>query len=148
MENITWKSAAACPSCGYTFIESPMLVIELTPEELINGPYPEVNMSKNRKTCPKCGCFANEFDYTPEKVKFEFQEMRERFLDIKEAELTVFFKAIKDSNPESYEELYKIVLEVSPSLSEVIKSFKSILTWICLMGGSVQFFEYLFQKLK
>ena len=143
MEQITWSPVAACLSCGHTFLASSSFVCKISAEQLINGPYPIINLSGNTHSCPICSKCANVLDYKPEIVKLELLKMREIFLDVKEADLAVFFKAIKDSNPENYEELYKTVLEVSPSLSEVIQKFKGILNWIYLIGGTWAFFREL-----
>lgn len=143
MEKITWSPAAVCHNCENTFLADSFLVCELTPEQLINGPYPNITMSGNRMSCSKCGHFAHVLDYTPEVVRSELQKMRESLLDVKEAELASFFKALKASSPESYDELYNLVMEVSPSLSEVIQRFKGVLNWICLIGGTWAFFKEL-----
>ncbi|AGH42736.1 hypothetical protein C427_0626 [Paraglaciecola psychrophila 170] len=148
MKSITWSPAAACPNCKHTFLANSFLVCELTSEQLINGPYPNINMSGNRMSCPKCGSFADVFNYTPETVKSELQKIREQFLDIKEAELAVFFKTLKTASPENYEELYSLVLEISPSLSEVMQNFKATLNWICLIGGTWAFFTQLERTLQ
>ena len=105
-------------------------------------------MPDNRMSCPNCGNFANIFNYTPETVKSELQKIREQFLDIKEAELAIFFKSLKATSSENYEELYGLVLEKSPSLSEVIQNFKATLNWICLIGGTWAFFKELERTLQ
>jgi len=143
MENILWSPSAACPNCKIIFLAKSFFACKLTPEQLINGPYPNINMSGNMMNCPKCGGFANILNYTPETVKSELLNIREKILDIKETELTLVLKAIQNSNPKNYEQLYGLVKEISPSLSEVIQGFKNTLNWICLIGGTWAFFKEL-----
>lgn len=143
MDNITWSPSAACSNCGISFLANTFLVCELTPEQLINGPYPGINMSGNRMSCPQCGNLAEVLDYTPEIIKSELQAMREKFLDVREGDLKLVLEAIQNSNPQNYDELYQLVLKISPSISEVIQGFKSTLNWICLIGGTWAFFKEL-----
>jgi hypothetical protein len=143
MENILWSPAAACPRCNVMFLAKGFLLCELTQEQLINGPYPNIHMSGNSITCPKCGNFARVLEYSPQSVKSELMQIRERVLDVVESELASTLAAIEAANPKNFDELYSVVKETSPSLAEGIQGMKNTLNWICLIGGTWAFFKEL-----
>ena len=141
MEEITWSPAAICPSCDITFLANSIFSFRLSPEQLINGPYPNIQMSNNSMSCPKCMGVANILEYTPELVKSELEGMRERLLDSNEAELALFLEAIQRSTPQNYDELYELVSEISKPLSKIIQDSQPTLDWVCRIGGCLAFFR-------
>lgn len=148
MESITWNPAAECRSCDITFLAKSFLAIQLSVDQLINGPYPNVTLAGNTMTCPNCRNPANVINYNPEQVKNEMLSIRESFLDVKEAELTEALKIISDLNPRNYDELYNGLKESCPSIAEIVQGFKGILNWFCLLGGSWAFFKEVERLLK
>ena len=146
-EQITWHPVCECSKCNAMF-PFQILGAQLSVEQLINGPYPNINLQGNTINCPICNARARVLDYTPEKVKEELLAIRDLFLEAAQQELSKALEIMQNLNPTNYNELVSALRNNCPSISEILGGFKETLNWICLLGGSWAFFKEIERLLK